>query len=63
MIALMESLLGPHAEFIALSYAAVIILVGGLAVAIVTDHRRQTRLIAERDPRARDKTSTSGSSS
>jgi heme exporter protein CcmD len=57
MIALLESLFGPHAEFIALSYAAVIILVGGLAVAILTDHRRQTKLIAERDPRARDQAS------
>jgi heme exporter protein D len=56
MIALMESVFGPHAEFIVLSYAAVVILVGGLTVTILMDHRRQARLIAERDPRARDQT-------
>jgi heme exporter protein D len=55
MIALIESIFGPHAEFIVASYAAVIILVGGLAVSVLLDHRRQTRLIAERDPRARDR--------
>jgi heme exporter protein D len=52
MIALIEGIFGPHAEFIVLSYAAVIILVGGLTVSILMDHRRQARLIAERDPRA-----------
>jgi heme exporter protein CcmD len=57
MIALIEGVFGPHAEFIALSYAAVIILVGGLSAAILRDHRRQTKLIAERDPRARDQNS------
>jgi heme exporter protein D len=57
MIALLESLFGPHAGFIALSYAAVIILVGGLTLAILMDHRRQAKLIAERDPRARDQNS------
>ena len=57
MTALVEALFGPHGEFIALSYAAVVILVGGLTASILIDHRRQARLIAERDPRARDSAS------
>ncbi|MGL4729890.1 MAG: heme exporter protein CcmD [Bosea sp. (in: a-proteobacteria)] len=43
--------LGPHAGFIIASYAAAILLIGGLTLAIIADHRRQTRLLNARDPR------------
>jgi heme exporter protein D len=61
MTSFIESIFGPHAEFIVASYAAVILLIGGLSLAIIADHRRQARLIAERDPRAREPESTSQS--
>ncbi len=50
----MTALFGPHAAFIVASYVAAILLIGGLIFAILADHRRQARLIAERDPRHRD---------
>jgi heme exporter protein D len=38
--------LGPHAGFILASYAAVIIVLGGLTLAIWQDHRAQKRALA-----------------
>jgi heme exporter protein D len=49
----MTQMIGPHAAFIAASYLAAIALIGGLAGAIIADHRRQSRRLAERDPRRR----------
>lgn len=43
--------LGPHASFILLSYAAVVIVVGGLIAWLIRDGREQARLIAELEAR------------
>ncbi|WP_082610045.1 heme exporter protein CcmD [Bosea sp. Root381] len=39
------SALGPHGGFILASYAAVIVVLGGLALAILLDHRAQRRAL------------------
>jgi len=39
--------LGPHAGFIVASYGATIAILGGLAMWIVADYRRQRREMAE----------------
>ena len=43
--------LGPHAGFILASYAAVIVVLGGLALATLLDHRAQKRALAELEQR------------
>lgn len=43
--------LGPHAGFILASYAAVAIVLGGLALAVVLDHRAQKRALAALEQR------------
>jgi len=43
--------LGPHGGFILASYAAVIIVLGGLAFAILLDHRAQQRALAALEQR------------
>lgn len=45
------SALGPHGGFILASYAAVIVVLGGLALAIMLDHRAQRRALAELEQR------------
>jgi heme exporter protein D len=40
------SSLGPHAGFILASYAAVVVVLGGLIAAILLDHRAQSRALA-----------------
>lgn len=40
------SSLGPHAGFILASYAAVVVILGGLIAAILLDHRAQARALA-----------------
>jgi heme exporter protein D len=50
----MISALGPHASFILLSYGAAIVLVGGLALWIIHDHRQQGRRLSAIDPRVLD---------
>jgi heme exporter protein D len=47
----MSEILGPHAGFIIAAYVAALTLIGGMAVVIIADHRRQSRLLGERDPR------------
>ena len=39
--------LGPHASFIWAAYGVTIVAVAALAIAIVTDDRRQLRLLAD----------------
>ena len=39
--------LGPHAGFIVAAYAVACVVVAGLIVWIITDHRAQTRNLAE----------------
>jgi heme exporter protein D len=43
--------LGPHAGFILASYAAVTVVLGGLILSILLDHRAQTRALAELEQR------------
>jgi len=45
------SSLGPHAGFILASYAAVIVVLGGLIAAILRDHRAQSRALADLEAR------------
>lgn len=45
------SSLGPHAGFILASYAAVAVVLGGLALAVVLDHRAQKRALADLEQR------------
>jgi heme exporter protein D len=43
--------LGPHAFFIAAAYAATAVVVGGLILNAVLDHRAQVRALAELEAR------------
>ena len=43
--------LGPHAGFILASYAAVVVVLGGLILTIVLDHRAQKRALAALEQR------------
>lgn len=43
--------LGPHAGFILASYAAVAIVLGGLMLAVILDHRAQKRALADLEQR------------
>jgi len=43
--------LGPHAFFIAAAYAATAVVVGGLILRAVLDHRAQVRALAELEAR------------
>ena len=43
--------LGPHAFFIAAAYSATALVVGGLILRAVTDHRAQVRALAELEAR------------
>lgn len=45
------SALGPHAAYIIASYAAVIVILGGLIAAVLLDHRAQTRALAQFEAR------------
>jgi heme exporter protein D len=44
-------MLGPHGAFIIASYAATILIVGGLILAAVLDQRAQKRALAELEAR------------
>lgn len=50
MSALIQNL-GPHAGFILASYAAVAVILAGLTLAIVRDHRAQKRALAALEQR------------
>jgi heme exporter protein D len=43
--------LGPHAGFILASYAAVAVVLGGLVLATILDHRAQKRALADLEQR------------
>ena len=43
--------LGPHAGFILASYVAVAVVLGGLMLAVILDHRAQKRALAELERR------------
>jgi heme exporter protein D len=45
------SALGPHAAYILASYAAVVVILGGLIAAVLIDHRAQTRALADFEAR------------
>lgn len=47
----MTSGLGPHAAFILASYAAVAVVLGGLVLSVLLDHRAQKRALAELERR------------
>lgn len=47
----MMSGLGPHAGFILASYAAVAVVLGGLILSVLRDHRVQKRALAELERR------------
>ena len=47
----MTSALGPHAAFILASYAAVVVVLGGLILSVLIDHRSQKRALAELERR------------
>ncbi len=49
-----EAALGPHAGFILAAYAATILVLGGLALAIWRDYGSQRRLLSELEGRAAD---------
>ena len=44
-------MLGPHGAFILASYAATALIVGGLIVASILDHRAQLRALADLEGR------------
>jgi heme exporter protein D len=44
-------MLGPHGAFIVASYAATVLIVGGLIVAAILDQRAQRRALAELEAR------------
>ena len=43
--------MGPHAAFIVAAYAATALILGGLILRAVLDHRAQTRALAELEGR------------
>ncbi len=43
--------LGPHAGFILASYVAVAVVLGGLMLAVILDHRTQKRALADLEQR------------
>ena len=43
--------MGPHAAFIVAAYAVTALVIGGLIVRAVLDHRAQTRALAELESR------------
>ncbi|MGL4974683.1 MAG: heme exporter protein CcmD [Bosea sp. (in: a-proteobacteria)] len=43
--------LGPHAAFILLSYGAALLIIGGLVLSVIADHRAQKRKLAELEAR------------
>lgn len=47
----MMSDLGPHAGFILASYAAVVLVLGGLILTVILDHRAQKRALAALEQR------------
>lgn len=50
----MIALFGPHAGFIAASYAVAIVLIGGLGFWTIRDHKIMSRKLAQIDPRLTD---------
>ncbi len=54
--------LGPHAGFILASYVAVAVVLGGLVLSVLRDHRAQTRALAELEQRGAGRRSDRGRS-
>ncbi len=52
--------LGPHAAFILLSYAAAVLVIGGLVLSVMADHRQQKRKLAELEARGITRRSDAG---
>ena len=48
--------LGPHAGYIIAAYASVALVIGGLALAIILDHRAQKRALAALEERGAGRT-------
>ncbi len=55
--------LGPHAAFILLSYGAAVLVIGGLVLSVMADHRQQKRKLAELEARGITRRSDAGSRS
>lgn len=53
-------MLDPHAPFIIASYAATVIVLGGLIARLVLDHRAQKRALAELESRGAGRGRRSG---
>jgi heme exporter protein D len=51
--------LGTHAGFIVAAYAAALLVVTGLIVWVIADHRTQQRMLAELDRTGRGRTPSS----
>ena len=47
----MSALFGPHAAFIAASYGIAVLLIGGISVWTIHDHKSMSRKLARIDPR------------
>jgi heme exporter protein D len=45
--------LGPHAAFIESAYAIAVVIVGGMILWVIIDHRRQARRLAELEAHGR----------
>jgi heme exporter protein D len=45
--------LGPHAAFIETAYGIAILIVGGIILWVIADHRRQTRHLADLEARGK----------
>jgi len=54
--------LGPHAGFILASYIAVAVVLGGLMLAVILDHRAQKRALADLEQRGAGRRSDRGQS-
>jgi heme exporter protein D len=54
--------LGPHAGFILAAYAAVAVVLGGLTLSVVLDHRAQKRALADLEQRGAGRRSERGRS-
>ncbi|MGL5363609.1 MAG: heme exporter protein CcmD [Bosea sp. (in: a-proteobacteria)] len=52
--------LGPHAAFILLSYGAALLIIGGLVLSVMADHRAQKRRLAELEARGITRRSDAG---
>jgi heme exporter protein D len=53
-------MLGPHADFIIVAYAASVIVVAALVIWVVTDYRAQRRALATLEASTPDKTRAQG---